>query len=587
MKRVYALVILALVFAVLAIPTFAQEGPGAGEGGTLIEPNIGADPATWNRIIYSDTTSANVLGYLLPGLLPFNPETLTWEQDYEFALVDTWEYNDDSTVLTLNLRQDLFWNDGTPITAADYLYAANAVRSGQTSSPRTSMFETLDDGTPAGGKIQEIVALDDYTVQVTFSEADCLAFGQVDDSGVVPAHIYEQLFGTDYALMDENPRDPRLVEVSFGPFRDLEFRPGEGVSLIDDQSYPFSSLGYVAPSEWIYLNIPNTNVAVERFLAGELTHLPSVPANRQAEIEANPDFQYATYAQNGYTYMAFQLGDPANPQNGVDDAGNPIDQGIHPIFGDVRVRQALTMAVDMDAIIEGVLTGNGSRVATHDSPYDTVVPTVEPVAYDPAGALALLAEAGWVDDDDNASTPLVCQGCLYAVEVDPAFEGSEFVFELKTNAGNVVRERAAESLVAQFAEIGVVADYSAIDFNVLISEFRAQTLDAWIIGWSIGIPNNPLNIFAATQDIVNSGFNAGSYNNPEFESRVNEANTYPGCEEGPRNELSAEALSILANDAPYIWLFATRIMDAAQANITNFAPLPLVPTWNIDAWSVE
>jgi ABC-type transport system substrate-binding protein len=94
------------------------------------------------------------------------------------------------------------------------------------------MFAELKDGTPAGGKIIDVQALDDFTVQITFSEADCVAFWDTNDAAIVPAHEFGEVFGEDYALMDEDPRyEPAAT---FGPFTDIEFEAGARTSLLPD-----------------------------------------------------------------------------------------------------------------------------------------------------------------------------------------------------------------------------------------------------------------------------------------------------------------------------------------------------------------
>ena len=69
--------------------------------------------------------------------------------------------------------------------------------------------------------------------------------------------------------------------------------------------------------------------------------------------------------------LMFNLADPTNPQPGLDEDGNPIDQGPHHIFGDLRVRQAIAMATDKDAIIEGVLQGEG--IPAHANTYPALL----------------------------------------------------------------------------------------------------------------------------------------------------------------------------------------------------------------------
>jgi peptide/nickel transport system substrate-binding protein len=595
MSRVTRLLVTGLLLVALSVlvaPLAAQEDlpEGAGEGGVLLTPNIGDDPSTFNPIISADTASSAVHQWLYPDVIGINPATGAEEPNVKQALATSIEFNDDGTVATVSLRDDLVWNDGTPITAADYLWAFDAVRSGETSSARTYVFETLADGTPGGGKIVSVEAPDEFTLEVTFSEPDCIAINDLNDIPVVPAHVFEELYGEDYSLMDEEPR--RIPEVSYGPFRDIEFAPGERVSMLPDQTFAGEAeLGYVSPSEWVYLSVPDTNVAVERFIAEDLTFM-SIPSERQEEFRDNPDFQVYETSQNGFQYMGYNLADPENPQPGLDEDGNVIEQDPHPIFADVQVRRALAHAVDVDAIIDGVLDGNGIRAVTHTIPTSWAQADLDPYAYDPEMALEMLAEAGWVDDDNDPSTPLICDGCFYAENVDPEFAGSPFTFRLQTNAGNVARERIGEIIDSQLSDIGVEVDFEAIDFGTLVDVLQGQTFDAIIIGWSLGLPIDPdvTSFYTPSADVPGSGFGLTSYNNPELNDLLAQARNpleTNGCDVETRAEIYEEIQTILYEDQPYMYLYVANVMSAAQGYLENWDPVPFDADWNIDAFAVE
>jgi peptide/nickel transport system substrate-binding protein len=305
-------------------------------------------------------------------------------------------------------------------------------------------------------------------------------------------------------------------------------------------------------------------------------------------VRGNPDYQTFEFSQNGFQYMGYNLADPTNPQNGVDENGDVIDQGTHPIFGNVLVRQAIAHAVDVDAMIDGILDGNGTRVLTHSIPTSWVQdPDLMPYEFNQAMALEMLAEAGWVDDDNDPSTPLVATEVAQAATgVEP---GTPFEFELLTNAGNLARERIGQTIQSQLAEIGIVVDFQAIDFGVLVQTIRAQQFDTFIIGWSLGLPVDPDvdAFYGPTQDIVGAGFNFMSYYNPELQDLLLQGKTVPGCGLEERADIYRQVNRILYNDQPYLYLYAGNVMYAAQASVENWDPFPNAGTWNIDAWDAS
>jgi peptide/nickel transport system substrate-binding protein len=601
------------LFGAALAPALAQGGPN--EGGVIVVSNIGDDPKTFNPIISADLTSSTVHSLFYPTIIASDPVTLLAAPMADGGMAASWEYDETGTKLTLNLRQDLVWGDGTPITADDYLWAFNAVKSGRTTSPRTDAIYQLDDGTKTGGPIFDVTKIDDFTLEFTIGTADedadgnlvgvlpnCVALDTINDIAVVPAHIYEAAFGSNYEEMDSDPYFVPKTEdgtlVTWGLFTDPFIEFGTQVSLLADQSYPDTQLGYVSPREWLMRQVANQNVGYERFLAGDFTY-ESISPNNQNDFKAlDAGYQIIEYPSNGYTYMAYNTADPSNPQDALDENGQPIDQGLHPFFGDQAVRQALAYAIDVRSMIgtrpdgdqpgTGILQGNGYPIATHDHPgLSPVESGIEPVAFDPAKALELLAEAGWADNDGNGR--LECNDCLYAREVDPAFNGTEFAFSLLTNAGNVNREATGETIKAQLDEIGITVNYQAIEFGTLVDRLLAQDFDTIIIGWSLGLPYNPgesiLGLFGAGNDRVGAGFNMSSVNIPEMEDLLNEADSLPGCDPEERNTRYAMAMQMLTDFQPYLWLYATNVLVAAQPTVQGWDPLPYNAAWNLDAWT--
>ena len=579
----------AVVAALLIVPTslgLAQEDEGFGSGGPIIAPNTGTDISTFNPLYYGDGATGVIVGLMYPSIIGINPQTGLEEPNQDGAMATAWEFNEAGDVVTITLREDMFWSDGTPITANDYLYSVTAVRSGQVDSPRESMFATLADGSPAGGEIADIVALDDYTVQVTFTGPDCVAFSDINNVSVVPRAEFEAAYGDDYAAMLDDPL--RVPEVVFGPFGDPEFTPGSQVSLLPMENYTDNEPGYVVPNEYIYLSIPDTTVAVERFLAGDLTYL-AVPGPRQDEIEANPDVQSYRFIGNSFNFFAFNSADPENPQPGLDANGDSIDQGLHPIFGDVRVRQALAQAFDKDTLIEGIIDGKGVPVATHTTPNSWVYDEGIAYTYDPDAASELLAQAGWVDDDNDPTTPLICDGCLYAEEVDPDFAGSPLTFTLLGGSGSETGEELGLFFDAEMAKIGVEVDFQQVDFNsVLVPNMLGQTYDMVLLAWSLAYPVDPdvTSFYGPASDQPGSGFNFVSFNNERLNELMAEARTVPGCDQDARAELYAEAQQILFEEMPYIYLYVPSSLTAVQTNVGGFNPTPVSRVWNQDTWFI-
>ncbi|MYD09362.1 MAG: hypothetical protein F4X02_04880 [Chloroflexi bacterium] len=587
MKRLLAFSL--AVCLCVGAPLSAQdmEAPGPGLGGIVLDSSTAGDPATFNPLISSDRASSNVHSWLYPAIIGVSPYTGLEEPNLANAMAAGWEYDETGTVLTVRLRDDIAWNDGTPITSADYIWSVNAVRSGQIDSPRAGIFETMADGTPAGGKIVSIEAPDDYTVVVTFSEADCISFSDVNDVTPVPAHVFSELYGDEYAGMMEDPR--RIPTVSFGAFKDVEFAAGERISLLADQSYPDSLLGFVSPSELVTLQVADENVATERFIGGEFSIL-AVPAPRQAEFRTDEkllEFPRYEFTGNGFSFFAMNHANPDNPQPGLDEDGNLIPQEPHPVLGDILVRQAISHAVDMDALIEGIRDDNGVKVATHTIPTSWVYNPGLQFDYNPELAMEKLTQAGWIDHDDDPATARICQDCLFAREVDAEFNGSELTLDLHVATGSEIREQEGLFFQAELNKVGFAAEFAAIDWSsAFIPELLGQTFDMNILAWGLGLPVDPdISAFYYPEvDVPGSGFNFVSYYNAELIELNDQARVVPGCDTETRAELYGRVQEILSNDMPYFYMYVSESMTAVLPGTENWNPTPYSRTYSIDAW---
>ena len=589
MKKRGLRLLLILLF-LLALPLSAQEfdeAPGPGLGGTIIDASTAGDPATFNPLIGGDTASSAVYGLLYPSIIGVSPYTGLEEPNLDGSMAEGWEYDETGTVLTVSLRQDIAWNDGTPVTSADYMWAVEATRSGEIDSPRAGIFQTMADGTPAGGKIVSIEAPDDYTVVITFSEADCISFSDVNDITPVPAHVFSELYGDGFAAMMDDPR--RIPAVSFGPFKDVEFAAGERISLLADQAYPDAILGYVSPSEVVTLQVADENIATERFIAGEFAII-GVPSIRQEDFRTDPElveFPRYEFTGNGFTFFGMNHANPDNPQPGFDEEGNLLPQEPHPVLGDRLVRQAISHAVDMDALIEGIREGNGFKVATHTIPTSWVYNPALQYEYNPDLAMEKLTQAGWIDHDDDPDTARICQDCLFAREVDTEFNGSELTLDLHVPAGSDIGEQMGLFFQAEMNKVGFSAIFETIDWgSAFLPELVGQTFDMNMLGWSLGLPVDPdVSAFYYPEvDVPGSGFNFGSFYSAELIELNDQARVVPGCDTAARAEIYAKVQEILFEDMPYFFMYVSESMTATQPGLGNWNPTPFSRTYSLDAW---
>lgn len=568
-----------LLLLVIVCPVVAQD---AEPGGVIIQDGRLTSALTINPILSGDVQTSRITGFLFPGFLNVNvAEGVFSAYDPPYAIggiVDTWEVDETGTVYTFHLREGLTWSDGDPIDAADVLYTWRVIQAGANGEVSTPLSFVIDPTGQSG--MVDVTALDDYTVQVTFAAPECTMLGYAGVLGPVPSHVLP----ADPAQFEDSPEilNPSVTQ---GVFSFAGQIPAEQIALTINPNW------FDAPDEpshlagYIMKNVSDPTMALEQFLAGETNLIDGPVPARRAELRQSAQdnlFQVYEFTGSNWVYLALNYADPAHPRDGIDADGNPIDQGHHPILGDVRVRQAIAKGIDVDAIISAALLGEGTRMNSFVIPSSwAYAHDIPPIARDLGAAIDLLEEAGWTDSDGDGFRE--AHGALYAEE------GTPLRFSLIIAANLATVESSAVLIRDQLSQVGIEVDLQSVDFGQLIAQVDAQTFDSFILGWVNGWPDDPdvTQLFTPFSDVVGSGANFTSYNNPEFTALNLQAKTVPGCDLAERAALYAEMQRIFQEDLPYVPLYAGRGFYAASNDIAGFAPYPNNLFWNAATWDVR
>jgi peptide/nickel transport system substrate-binding protein len=434
-------------------------------GGTMITA-IGADPVSLNGIYANDGASVSVLSYI------FNPLTLggeNWGTEITGDLAESWEVSDDGLTWTFNLRQGVLWHDGEELTADDVIYTFETI---QTSEEDIAPFRPRF---YQGEEPIQFEATDDYTVVATLSQPNASFFTDISVP-IVPRHVLE---GQD---LREGPfnREP----IGTGPFKVAEWNTGESIVLEANENY---FRGRPCLDRLIFRILPDEQAQVNALLAGEIDFLPNVPGAAVSQFETNPDYSVTIAETDSLFQIFFNL---AKEQ-----------------YQDVRVRQALMVAIDRQAIIDTVRQGYG---VVHNSHFDSVVPFYEQdklggYDYDPERAVELLADAGITDSDGDGI--LDKDGEPFVVNIVTFTDGFRDYFDY------------AQVVQAYWQDIGLQVELETRDLSTLVEQLYQERIedkpfDVHTSGWSqIGPePNSYANFYVTTPEL---GPNIPNYNNPE------------------------------------------------------------------------
>lgn len=475
------------------------------------------------------------------------------------GLVDSWEISDDGLTYMFTIRDDFTWSDGTPITTQDIAYAVNAINSDAVNSPARGslppqVYETFQ-------------VLDDHHFSVSILQPNCSLLTRMNGITPLPAHV----LSSNYSEI-ANPAF--IPTINSGPFTVGNVVPGEAIQLDGNNEY---WQGAPTISGVTFRIISDAATAVQALADGEADILSLTPAELAADAPENA--QGIQVANTGVMYLALNNADPANPQPGYDAQRNAIDQGVHPILGDVRVRQAIAYSVDVDALIAEV-EGAGTPTTGFLHPQTMAWahnPNLVPQALTPAQRSQLLDEAGWTDEDGDGIRE--CHGCLYAEE------GTPLTFSLTSDNVRPEISVIASAIHNQLATMGINVD---LDFNNVApgspSPILNQDFDAAIVTLG-GFPSDPSfaydSLAHSAFDVPGRGFNLVSYRNPEVDSLLDQARTLPDCDPQARAAIYQQGQTILDQDMPYIGLFALSDTFYVSDRIQGFVPAPGQPYWNI------
>ncbi|GAB4248922.1 MULTISPECIES: peptide-binding protein [Deferrisoma] len=501
-------------------------------GDTFVDASIG-DASTLIPILATDSASHSVAGLIYNGLVKYDGE-----YNVVGDLAESWEVSEDNLTITFYLKKGVRFHDGAPLTARDVEFTYRVTMDPNTLTAYRGDFEPVD----------SVEVLDDHTLRVRYKEPFAPALISWG-AAVLPRHLLE---GKDINT-SELGRHP----VGTGPFRFVEWTTGQRIVLERNPDYfdvdPDTGMRLPYFDRYVFRIIPDLGVQFNELLAGKIDMMGLKPLQwvRQTDSERfRSQYNKYKYLANAYTYLGYNL--------------------EKPMFQDVRVRRALTHAIDKNEIVEGVLLGLGVPATGPYKPGTWVYnPDVPKYPYDPERAKALLAEAGWTDTDGD--------GVLDK-------DGRPFRFTVLTNQGNDQRLKTAEIIQQRLKAVGVEIEIRVLEWAAFINEFvKPGKFDAVILGWTITQDPDLYDVWHSSK-AVPGGLNHTHYRNPEVDDLLVRARKTFDREE--RKRLYDRFQEILAEDQPYTFLYVPYALVAVSNRVHGIRPAPAGITYNFERWYV-
>jgi peptide/nickel transport system substrate-binding protein len=448
-------------------------------------------------------------------------------------LAERWETTDPTTWV-FHLRQGVTFHDGGPFTARDFLYTACRIPNVPNSPSSMAGFVK---------SAETIEALDDHTIRVTTAAPYPLLLTDFASFGVVSAsangHDGPVTYSKDgcagiESYPDSNAYNDGSVAVGTGPYKFVEFVPGERIVLERNDAY----WGEKPHWERIVIRpITNDGARVAALLAGDVDVIEKPPVQDLERLKGDPNVNVVQGASSRVIYLHFDhQGDPTPGVRGTDDK-NPMQ--------DVRVRKAISLAIDRALIVDRIMGGLAvpARQLVPDfmRGVDPEIPLETP---DMAEAKRLLAEAGYPDG-----------------------------FELTLGTPNdryINDAKIAQAVAQMLTRAGIKTEVDAMTASVFFSRRNNYEFSLYLAGWGASGAGmaSPLRALVASQNKEKGlgGTNRGRYSNPALDAVIEEALATVDPE--PHDALLRQASRIVVDDVAILPLHFEVTPWALRAGLT-------------------
>ncbi len=532
-------------------PAVVEAEPGR-FGGTFVVTSI-SDPRTFNVVVAQETSSTGPLGYVFEGLVDTNRTTTEVEPN----LAESWTVSKDGRTWQFKLRKGVQWFDGKPVTADDVVFTLDATF---TEGVQASLKDIL----MIAGKKIGYKKLDAYTVEFKTEEP----FGPLLRTigfALVPKHKLEGVLKQGPAEFNRTwgiNTDPREI-VGNGSFVMYQYVPGQRILFTRNAKYwkvdkKSARLPYLA--RLVVEIVPNQDAGRLKFLARETDSYGARP-REYAELRTQQQSGNFTIFDGPATFATEFLVFNMNP------AGFREPAGARKLawFQNLKFRQAVSYAVDRDAIVRQVYAGRAAAQYGPISPANKFFynPNVRKYPYDLARAETLLREAGFSKGSDGSLR-------------DSA--GAIVEFTLVTNAGNQDREAIGNLVRQDLQKLGMRVTFAPEAFNTLVGKLvGTYTWEAIIIGLTGTLePHNGQNVWKSSGSL-HMWWPKQEKPATDWEAEVDRLfdQAATTVDQNKRKGLYARYQEIVAENAPMIYFTTTLTQPAFRNTLANFSPSPL------------
>ena len=493
-RQIFLLPVVALLALIL---TGCRSAPEQRPPGYLVA-GIESYPLRLDPRYSTDANSVRIGNLIYSSLLRFD-EHLQLQPE----LAASWRRLDERNY-EFTLRPGVSFHNGQPLTASDVKYTFESILDPTAHSPKRSLLRQL-------AAIEQTGAH-----QLRFHlNAPHAPFVEQFTLGIVPA-----------GSPSNDPPPP-----GSGPFMLEAIDSGEKVTLKANANYWG---GKPALAGIVFKTVPDALVRVLEFKKGSIDFMQNdIEPDMLPWLRRNTSADIDVHQGTTFQYIGINL--------------------THPILKQLKVRQALALAIDRDAIIRHLLKGTGDAASGLLAPINWAFDdSVALWPHDPEKAKRLLDEAGFADPDGAGPLPR---------------------FRLSFKTTNIdLRRRIAEALKEQLAKVGIELEIRAYEWGTFFSDIKKGNFHLYSLAWvTVLDPDIQYQIFHSGS-VPPDGDNRGRYSNPAVDRLLEKGRTE--FDEVERKRIYRQVQKLLAEDLPYVPLWWWKNVVVKNPSVKGFVPYP-------------
>lgn len=475
---------------------------GIGLYASTLHLSASSNPARLNPLIATDTASSSIAGFIFNALVKYDENGTKIVGD----LAESYRYVT-PTLIEFKLRRGIRWHDGKPFSARDVKFTFDLIRSPKVITPYASDFRV----------VEGVEVMDDLTLRVRYEKPYFKAL-EIWMMGIVPRHILEH--EKDIMACGFNTRP-----IGTGPYRLEQLEFSKQIVLSANPDY-FERRPKIDTIVFHVIADPMTRFLMLRSGQIDVDTLDPMQYERQLDTPFRKTFANLELPSHSYTYLGFNL--------------------RLKKFQDPRVREALSLAIDRQALIDLLFLNHGKVCTGPFLPGSKGFnDAITPPKPDIARAKALLRAAGYDD-----AHPLR--------------------FEIATSNSNAIRPYAAEILQQQLARIGVKVTLRVMEWQAFLNTVVVpRSFETVLLGWALSLTPDPYALWHSDSDKP-GGFNLVGYRSQSADALIErmESSTDPEVTAALQRQIFAQ----IVGDNPYLFLVIPNEINVYRRTIRGIKP---------------